>query len=224
MKDDPPDLWSGAYAGQYEDANYGSGLAGYVMRRSHELVEKPFDSNVTFERVIEVGAGSGFHLHSVRHRFNEYVLTDFSADMLQNVGSASRQGNVTVLAQDATALSFADASFDRLIAAHVLEHLYRPQEVLREWVRVLRPGATLSLVLPCDPGMMWRLGRNFGPRQKARQNGLAYDYVMAREHVNAISNLVAFIRYYFDRREEYWWPARVPSIDLNLIYAVNIKV
>jgi ubiquinone/menaquinone biosynthesis C-methylase UbiE len=193
------------------------------MRRSHELVEAPFGQDVKFGKVLEVGAGSGVHLRSVRHRFDEYLLTDFSTDMLRNV-DAAQHGSVTVLAQDATALAFPDASFDRVIAAHVLEHLYRPHEVLREWVRVLKPGGTMSLVLPCDPGMMWRLGRYFGPRQRARQNGLAYDYVMAREHVNAITNLVAFIRYYFDVREEYWWPFRAPSADLNLIFAVNITV
>jgi ubiquinone/menaquinone biosynthesis C-methylase UbiE len=224
MREDPPEIWTGDYAEKYEGANYGAGLAGYVMRRSHELIEGSFGRDVAFERVLEVGAGSGVHLRSVHHRFGEYLLTDFSTDMLRNVEGGGKDGTVNILEQDATALSFPDDSFDRLIAAHVLEHLYKPHEVLREWVRVLKPGGTLSLVLPCDPGMMWRLGRYFGPRQRARQNGLAYDYVMAREHVNAITNLVAFIRYYFDRREEHWWPFRVPSADLNLIYAVNITV
>jgi ubiquinone/menaquinone biosynthesis C-methylase UbiE len=225
MKDDPPEIWTGDYAEKYEGANYGAGMAGYVMRRSHELVEVPFGSAAKFARVLEVGAGSGVHLRSVRHQFGEYILSDFSTDMLRNVDTSDgRDRNVTILAQDAAALSFDDASFDRVIAAHVLEHLYKPHEVLREWIRVLRPNGTLSLVLPCDPGMAWRLGRYFGPRQRAKQNGLAYDYVMAREHVNAISNLVAFVRYYFDRREEHWWPFRVPSTDMNLIYAVNIAV
>jgi ubiquinone/menaquinone biosynthesis C-methylase UbiE len=224
MRADPPEIWTSDYAEKYEGANYGAGLAGYVMRRSHELVEAPFGKDVFFDKVLEVGAGSGVHLRSVRHRFGEYMLTDFSTDMLSNVVASSQPGKVSVVAQDATALSFPDASFDRLIATHVLEHLYRPHEVLREWVRVLKPGGTLSLVLPCDPGMMWRFGRYFGPRQRAKQNGLAYDYVMAREHVNAITNLVAFIRYYFDKREEYWWPSRAHFTDINLIYAVNIKI
>jgi ubiquinone/menaquinone biosynthesis C-methylase UbiE len=224
MKEDPPEIWTGEYAGKYEAANYGSGLAGHVMRRSHELVEKPFGPGTTFERVLEVGAGSGVHIRSVRHAFNEYLLTDFSTDMLGKIEPGDHKGKVTVLAQDATMLSFPDASFDRVIATHVLEHLYKPHEVLREWVRVLRPGGTLSLVLPCDPGLMWRFGRYFGPRKQARQNGLAYDYVMAREHVNAINNLVAFVRYYFNRRQEYWWPLGLPSTDINLIYAVNIVV
>jgi ubiquinone/menaquinone biosynthesis C-methylase UbiE len=192
------------------------------MRRSHELVEQAFGPDVVFERVLEVGAGSGVHIRSVKHAFNEYFLTDFSTDMLGHIEPTGNGGKVTVLAQDATSLSFPDDSFDRVIATHVLEHLYKPHQVLREWARVLKPGGTLSLVLPCDPGLMWRFGRYFGPRKQARKNGLAYDYVMAREHVNSITNLVTFVRYYFDERQEYWWPFRAPSTDLNLIYAVNV--
>ena len=224
IKNDPPEIWSGDYAEKYEGANYGVGMAGYVMRRSHELVERPYGPDKFFERVIEVGAGSGVHIRSVQHQFSEYLLTDFSAEMLQEFGSEYNREGIRALQQDATNLEFPDDSFDRLIAAHVLEHLYEPHNVLREWARVLRPGGTLSIVLPCDPGLMWRVGRNFGPRQRARKNGLSYDYVMAREHVNSVNSLRSFISYYFDNKEEYWWPLRTPSTDLNLIYAVNVVV
>jgi phosphatidylethanolamine/phosphatidyl-N-methylethanolamine N-methyltransferase len=64
-------------------------------------------------------------------------------------------------------LSVPSASFDRLIATHVLEHLPKPERVLREWARVVRPGGTLSLILPCDPGLARRLGRHFGPHPQA---------------------------------------------------------
>jgi len=71
--------------------------------------------------------------------------------------------------------------------------------------------------------LMWRLGRLFGPRRRARSTGLDYDYWMAREHVNPIHNLVGFIEYYFEDITEEWWPMRLPLPDLNLIYAVNIR-
>ncbi|MGB5973639.1 MAG: class I SAM-dependent methyltransferase, partial [Nodosilinea sp.] len=40
-------------------------------------------------------------------------------------------------------LPFADASFDAVIFAHVLEHMAEPVETLREMIRVLKPGAPL---------------------------------------------------------------------------------
>lgn len=225
MRDDPEDIWVGTYAHGYEAANYGGGLAAGVLRRSHSLVEEPFGPSRMFGKVLEVGAGGGIHLRFVRHRFDEYWLTDFSTKMLDGAArSYSGAGKVKVQVEDATSLSFADHSFDRLIATHVLEHLYQPHVVLREWARVVKPGGIISIVLPCDPGLLWRFGRWFGPRRKGTGNGLDYDYLMAREHVNPINNLITFIRYYFDDSRGHWWPSCIPLADVNLIYAVNIVI
>ena len=203
MKDDPPhDIWNSEFAGEYEHINYQRGIVGYVMAKSHALIERTYGPNVKFGRVLEVGAGSGIHVKYVRHAFDEYWLTDASTEMLKGIGKHNTSG-IVVAAEDATRLSSENASFDRLIATHVLEHLYRPHEVLREWARVLRPGGVMSIVLPCDPGLLWRIGRSFGPRGQARTKGIPYDYLMAREHVNAITNLVTFINYYFSDIEQY---------------------
>jgi ubiquinone/menaquinone biosynthesis C-methylase UbiE len=131
---------------------------------------------------------------------------------------------VRIACEDATRLSFPDDSFDRVIAAHVLEHLPAPNLALREWVRVLRPGGVLTLVLPCDPGIAWRLGRRLGPRSRFERAGIAYDYWMAREHVSAIDKLVAYVRYFFADVEERWLPLRIPSIDVNLFYIAHARI
>lgn len=223
MRDDPADIWTTEHASDYQNANYGSGLAGHVLHRSHSLLEEPFDSTMQFSKVLEVGCGSGYHARFVRHKFDSYLMTDASEEMLSLARSANTDNRFSFSQTKAETLPFPDASFDRLIACHVLEHIYRPHETLREWNRVLGPSGVLSLVLPCDPGIAWRLGRYFGPRQSARKRGLPYDYVMAREHVNPINNLVYLLRYYFDDYTEKWWPLRLPSMDLNLIYTVNIR-
>lgn len=49
---------------------------------------------------------------------------------------------------DAAALPFAGASFDAAICAELLEHVPRPEAVLGEVARVLRPGATLLITAP----------------------------------------------------------------------------
>ncbi len=217
----------GTRAGEYESVNYGKSLAGFVLRRSHMLIEKPYTETSKFSRVLEVGAGSGVHVRFVRHQFDEYVMTDGSEDMtaqLQRASSEVSKPGITVATEDACRLSFADHSFDRLIATHVLEHLASPQVVVEEWRRVLKPGGVLSIVLPCDPGLAWRFGRMLGPRAAALRRGLAYDYGQALEHVNSITNLIAIIRHHFDNRKEYWWPSLLPQSDINLIFAVNITI
>lgn len=223
MKKDPPSLWESDYSQAYDDANYGKNMTGFVMNKSHELVEKDFTKITHFPKVIEVGAGSGVHLSFVKHAYDEYLMTDGSIQML-NVAKKKYLNNdkVKFSVSNASDLEYADNTFDRLIASHVLEHLKEPHSVLKEWNRVVKPGGVISIVLPCDPGMLWRLGRNFGPRKKAESAGIPYDYIMAREHINSITNLRALINYYFDKINERWWPTPIRLTDINLIYCVNI--
>jgi SAM-dependent methyltransferase len=45
-----------------------------------------------------------------------------------------------------------DASYDAVLSSHVAEHFANPLGALREWLRVLRPGGHLVLVLPHRDG------------------------------------------------------------------------
>jgi phosphatidylethanolamine/phosphatidyl-N-methylethanolamine N-methyltransferase len=224
MKTDPSyDDYMQRWTKAYESTNYDRGLAARLLTQSHIWCERAFGPETHFSRVLEVGAGTGFHLRQVRHSFDEYVMTDFNPPMLdQAQADAHKGGKVIVQREDATQLSFPDHSFDRLIATHVLEHLPQPHLVLREWNRVVKPGGIISIVLPCDPGLAWRFGRNLGPRKNFQAIGIDYDYWMAREHINSITNLAAFIQYYFPQAVEKWYPLRVPLSDINLFYIAHI--
>lgn len=59
-----------------------------------------------------------------------------SASFLTGSDLDLRRGNVR-------RLPYADASFDAVIFAHVLEHMADPVATLHEMVRVLKPGAPL---------------------------------------------------------------------------------
>lgn len=52
---------------------------------------------------------------------------------------------------DCTALTFETGTVDSLYAIHLLEHLHRNDagKALAEWTRVLKPGGTMVLELPC---------------------------------------------------------------------------
>ena len=226
MKPDPDHTeYLRQWSALYERNNYDEGLAGYFLTKSHEWSERVFGDADFFGNVLEVGAGTGIHIKSVRHRFDSYIISDLNDVFLDRIDLPDHfKGKVTTAKEDATCLTFDDDSFDRVIAAHVLEHLYHPHVVLREWERVLKPGGLLSLILPCDPGVAWRLGRRLFARRKFVNAGMEYDYWMAREHVNPLNNLVSFIRYYFDDVDDQWLPLKVPSIDLNLFYIAHIRV
>lgn len=211
----------------YDNSNYSSPLQSSVMRTSHRIVEKKFQQSNHFSRVLEIGAGTGEHLAFVRHGFDQYVLTDIDSKTL-DVARCKLDGKygdkITFETQGGVDLCYAENSFDRLIATHVLEHIYKPHLALKEWERVLKNGGVISILIPTDPGMAWRLGRHLGPRKNAIAQGIAYDYIMAREHVNACNNLIALLRHYFSDHTEAWWPLPIPSIDLNLFFVFHATI
>lgn len=226
MKVDPSeDDYLNGWAELYQNQNYDAGLAGYFLRKSHIWSEQSFDKNVHFNKVLEVGAGTCEHVKHIKHSFDEYLITDLHPQInsIKLPSNVDGKGKIHFSQEDASKLSFKNESFDRVIAAHVLEHLCRPYEVLREWMRVLKPSGVMTLVLPCDPGLLWRLGRYAVARKKFIKAGVEYDYWQAREHVNPINNLVSFIRYYFPGVEEKWLPCRAPLIDINLFYIVHVR-
>lgn len=70
---------------------------------------------------------------------------DISAPMLAHAQAnlAPRCATLDLQRGDIRHLPFADASFDAVVFAHVLEHLPDPIASLQEMVRVLKPGAPL---------------------------------------------------------------------------------
>lgn len=214
------------FAAGYDDSNYSSPIQSRVMRASHRLAEKAFNSQTHFNHVLEIGAGTGEHLPFVRHTYNDYTLTDIdpkTLDVAREKLAKRYCDKVRFETQTGDKLSYPDHSFDRVVASHILEHIYQPHLALKEWYRVLKKDGVLTILIPTDPGIAWRLGRHFGPRKNAISQGIAYDYVMAREHVNSCNNLIAILRHYFPEAQEAWWPFPIPSIDLNLFFVFHTR-
>jgi SAM-dependent methyltransferase len=92
--------------------------------------------------VLEVGCGNGNLWHANRDRVPpglRLTLTDFSEGMIDE--ARGRLGDVaTYRVADVQELPFANASFDLVIANHMLYHVRVPRRALREIARVLRSG------------------------------------------------------------------------------------
>ena len=214
-------------ADTYTDANYSSKLQAFVMDQSHKLVEKNFDKKIHFKSVLEVGAGTCEHLQFVEHTFDQYIMTDLDQkplDIAKKKLVDKFPKSIKFEKQNATKLDYPDDSFNRVIGVHVLEHISQPHLAIKEWYRVLCDGGVMSILIPTDPGLAWRLSRHFGPRRRAIKKGMPYDYIMAREHVNPCNNLIALLNFYFPMAKVLWWPLPVALIDVNLFYACNIKI
>ena len=63
-----------------------------------------------------------------------------------------------------------------------------PEKALVSWVNLLKDG-TLCLALPCDPGLLWRLGQLLAMKKACKLykiTPLKKDLWQSREHINAL--------------------------------------
>ena len=96
------------------------------------------------ERTLEIGSGLGEHLNAEP----EFARADYVASELRPEMAAilrERHPAVEVVVADCQRpIPFPDASFDRVLAIHVLEHLPDLPAALAEIRRVLKPDGRLS--------------------------------------------------------------------------------
>ncbi len=99
-------------------------------------------------RVLEVGVGTGLSL-PLLPRHMRVTGVDYSAEMLAQARRRVDRMNLphieSLRQMDARELGFADASFDRVVAMHMISVVPEPERVMREMVRVLKPGGQLIM-------------------------------------------------------------------------------
>lgn len=105
-----------------------------------------------------MGCGGGRHAAEARRLGAHVVALDRSdLDAKEAAGTLeaiavdwpeARDVSGAATVGDAISLPFPDASFDRVIAAEVLEHLPADRPAIAECARVLRPGGTLAVTVP----------------------------------------------------------------------------
>lgn len=99
------------------------------------------------------------------------------------------------LSQDAQKLNFSDNTFDLVFSTCLLAHVDDPEKVMREAIRVTRPGGNIIFLAPTDPGIFNQVIKTLWTYPMMRRDGVLYpDYVYSKEHKNPIHNLLAIAR------------------------------
>lgn len=101
-------------------------------------------------RILDVACGRAANCAWLLDR-GQYFGSDISYGGLHHV---QRQGLPLVCA-DADALPFADRSFDAVFSTYALEHSVNPVQMLREIVRVARPGGRIVILGPTWDFPFW---------------------------------------------------------------------
>jgi len=100
-------------------------------------------------RILEVGVGTGISLPDYSPQ-NRIVGIDLSAGMLRKARRRVAELSLTNVEQlevmDAEHLSFPDASFNVVVANHVISTIPHPERGLDECARMLRPGGEMILI------------------------------------------------------------------------------
>ena len=95
------------------------------------------------KRALELCTGTGLIAKHVADAASEMIAIDFAEKMLDEARKGERPANLIFQQADATALPFADDSFDAVIISNALHIIPNPEKALSEIRRVLRPGGVL---------------------------------------------------------------------------------
>lgn len=108
--------------------------------------------------LLDLGCGAGRHAFEAARRGAHVVPLDRDAAEISEArsllaamresGEAPSEVRGPGVNGDAVALPFPDASFDRIIAAEVMEHVVDDRAAARELARVLKPGGVLAVTVP----------------------------------------------------------------------------
>lgn len=143
-------------------AQFGKTAAAYVSSPTHAsgedlerllVVAAPRSD----ERALDLGCGVGHTLRRVAPLVSFAVGADATLEMMQ-AGRASvvTAANAAFAQTDASALPFADATFDLVTCRLAAHHFHDAASAFREVARVLRPGGRFVLVdnyTPDDPAL-----------------------------------------------------------------------
>jgi SAM-dependent methyltransferase len=190
---------------------------GWVSRFDHAFPVRSASSRL---RTLEIGAGTGTHVQFEPN--GDYVALEASPELADQI--PPRDGLSVVVADCEQRLPWDDDSFDRVLAIHVLEHLYNLPVALDEVARVLRPDGIFCVVIPCEGGRLYSLGRRVTTKRIfEKRYGTPYEWMIGQEHCNTAREVLAELDRHFFVRERRYFPLGVPAVDLNLVVGLELS-
>ena len=109
------------------------------------------------ERMLDLGCGGGRHAFEALRRGARVVALDAddvevkeAAAIVEAMEEAGEipSGQGSMVNGNALTLPFPDRTFDRVIAAEVLEHIPDDRDAMAELARVLKRGGTMAVTIP----------------------------------------------------------------------------
>lgn len=156
------------YDGYYGEGNLN--VPEFIERRLDEIVAG-FEAYRRGGRLLDVGCGAGTFLRAAARAGWEAEGVEVSEPAAEH----NRAAGFEVFNGELAEARYPEGRFDVVIASEVLEHVAEPREMLREILRVMRPG-----------GLLWATTPN-GRGLSALALGLGWSAVAPPEHLHLFS-------------------------------------
>jgi SAM-dependent methyltransferase len=122
----------------------------YLLRdiRAHKLYKQL--QKYTSGNVLDVG-GSDFFLTATKKKLNfkSWVTLEVSEDELHSLQSKISDERVSVIVDNGCDMKSVDSDkFDTILNIQVLEHVYQPEQMVKECARVLKVGGRGIFLIP----------------------------------------------------------------------------
>jgi phosphatidylethanolamine/phosphatidyl-N-methylethanolamine N-methyltransferase len=213
------------YQSNYSEVNATAVKGSTANKILHRLIEKPFKSNANLN-LLEVGSNTGEHLEFVVPDFASYLMTDIRA-LSREVFIDRENDRIKFEVADVQALQYPDETFDRVISTCLFHHLNDPLSGFSEIRRVTKIGGTVSILIPNDPGIFYRILRHATTNRNARKRGIKAKAKLnhALEHRNHYLQLTELMHeiFKFDRVIQDNFPFHFKGYDLNALTTFHIE-
>lgn len=105
-------------------------------------------NNINFDKLLDVGCGTGEILNRIANNKNQkYYGLDLSDKMLEIAKAKKNSKNITYVNGDSEKMPFKDNFFDIVICVESFHHYPNPNNVAKEFKRILKKGGVLII---CD--------------------------------------------------------------------------
>ncbi len=218
----------------YKNNNYlkvtYSGISKLLYFFNHKLL----DLNVPDfynEHIIEIGGGAVDHLKYMNSKsIKTYTIVDSNIFKKKVIKLSYKYKNIKIKFLNYKKINILKnkSKYSRLIASHSFEHFENFERDFLKLMPIMKKKSILSIALPCDPGMSWRLLQfmsYFNQKKLYKWNNLREkDLDDTRDHLTSVQSILKVLRYYFLNFNKLFFPFFIPIIEINIFLILQIKM
>jgi len=200
---------------------------GYQHRINDSGYKVLSSFNFDDKRLLEIGAGSGYHIERLRGTPKHFTCIDVCKEFFPVMERVCQKSKIPFSSHTVGAykpeIPLDSASCDFVLSFYSMEHLHPIDEWLGELFRVLKPGGYLIGAIPAEGGLAWGMGRWLtSKRIIKRKFNLDMRKIICWEHPNSCDEITQALAK-MGRLKEKRWPFPLLPYDVNLVVKIIVK-